>query len=112
MNSPLLSLFLLTLFFILNILDAHSTWLVIRPNHYYRERNILARYCFKKLGLIKGILFFKLFLLSVFSIIIIMYVWPEYLTLNISILIGDLIFTLVVFNNYRIHRKLKRKYPF
>lgn len=107
-NSPWLSLFLLIVFFLLNLLDAHSTWLVVKPYHYSRERNIFARYFFKKFGIIKGIVFFKLILLLIFSMIIIFYVLPEYLSLNISVLIGNLIFLIVVANNYRIYRKLKK----
>ena len=33
-------------FVILNILDGHSTWKVIQPNHLHRERNPVARWIF------------------------------------------------------------------
>lgn len=94
---------------LLNILDAHSTWLVIKPNHFHREKNILARLFFKKLGLLRGIVVFKTFLLLVFAALVWFFVLPEYLALNVSILIGNVIFIIVVMNNYRIYRKLTRK---
>ncbi len=108
MSSPTLSIFLLVVFLILNILDAHSTWLVLKPDHYYREKNIIARFFFRKLGLFRGIVFFKSFLLLFLALIIKFFLLPEYLTLNVSIAIGNSIFLIVVLNNYRIFRRLAR----
>ncbi len=107
-TNPYLSIVLLFFFLLLNLLDAHSTWLVIKPYHFSREKNIIARYFFKKFGLIRGIILFKTILLLVFLAIIVFYVLPEYLTLNISILIGNVIFIFVVLNNYRIYRKINK----
>ena len=109
MSNPILSIILLIIFIILNILDAHSTWLVVNPHHYSRERNIFARFFFKKFGIVKGIILFKSLLIIFLAIIIAFYVLPEYLTLNVSILIGDIIFTFVVLNNYRIYRKISSR---
>ena len=39
----------------LNLLDGFSTWLVLKPNHYHRERNPVARWMFIKLGLTRGL---------------------------------------------------------
>ena len=108
MGSPILSIILLLIFLLLNILDAHSTWLVVSPNHYYREKNIFARYFFKRFGIVAGIVTFKILLLSILGLLIWFYVLPEYLSLNISILIGNAIFTLVVLNNYRIYRRISK----
>jgi len=107
-SSPILSIFLLLIFLLLNVLDAHSTWLVVSPNHYYREKNIFARYFFKRLGIVAGIVTFKIILLSILGLLIWFYVLPEYLSLNISILIGNAIFTIVVLNNYRIYRRISK----
>lgn len=106
-STPLL-IFSSVVFTILNILDAHSTWLVIRPNHYERERNPIARWIFKKLGLPRGIILFKI---AIFAILIpagALYATWEPLTLNIVLIVANLIFGLVVWNNYRIHRRLQR----
>ena len=108
MSSPILSIVLLVLFLFLNVLDAHSTWLVISPNHFYREKNIFARFFFKKLGPLSGIITFKVLLLSILGLLIWFYVLPEYLSLNISMLIGNAIFIAVVWNNYRIYRRISR----
>jgi len=58
-SCSLLFWLLLPLFVIVNIFDAHSTYLVLKPNHYHRERNPLARWVFRKLGIPQGIIIFK-----------------------------------------------------
>jgi cytochrome bd-type quinol oxidase subunit 2 len=97
------------IFTILNILDAHSTWLVIRPHHYGRERNPVARWVFKKLGLPRGIIIFKI---AIFAILIpagVYYATLEPLTLNIVLIVANIVFGLVVYNNYRIYRRMMRR---
>ena len=97
------------IFIILNILDAHSTWLVIRPNHYRREKNPVARWVFKKLGLPRGIIIFKI---AIFAILIpagVYYAVLEPLTLNIVLIVANIVFGLVVHNNYRIYRRMARR---
>lgn len=97
------------IFIILNILDAHSTWLVIRPNHYRREKNPVARWVFKKLGLPRGIIIFKI---AIFAILIpagVYYAVLEPLTLNIVLIVANIVFGLVVHNNYLIYRRMTRR---
>ncbi len=96
-------------FIVLNILDAHSTWLVVKPYNYHREKNPVARYVFRKLGIGRGIIIFKVVLLTFFSGVIFFYVVPDWETVNVSMIIGDLLFTFVVTNNYRIYRKLRKE---
>lgn len=90
------------LFLILNILDGHSTWLVIRPHHYSREKNPIARWVFKKLGLPGGIIIFKSFILSGLGLLMMILGDLAILYLNIVLSVADLVFLGVVIHNYRI----------
>ncbi len=92
------------LFLILNALDGYSTWLVLKPDHYHRERNPIARWVFRKLKAPYSIVFFKVFLLSLLGIFF-AYWWRETLTLNIGLLIGNLLYIYVVQHNFRVHRQ-------
>ncbi|MDY0152150.1 MAG: DUF5658 family protein [Candidatus Cloacimonas sp.] len=49
LNCPVFSLALTAAFLVLNVLDGHSTYLVLKPNHFSRERNPIARWVFRKL---------------------------------------------------------------
>lgn len=108
LQKPLLSLILTAVFLLLNILDAHSTWLVVRKDNYHRERNPVARWIFRKLKLPRGIILFKTFLLSGLMIAFGYYAAWDAFTLNIILVVANLVFLLVVLNNYRIARRLRR----
>ena len=97
------------IFTILNVLDAHSTWLVIRPNHYERERNPVARWVFRKLGLPRGIILFKIVIFALLIPACAYYAVWEPLTLNIVLIVANIVFGLVVRNNYRIYRRMRRR---
>ncbi len=97
-----------SLFLLLNFLDGHSTWLVLRPDNYHRERNPIARWVFKKLRLPRAIPIFKLILLSLLGIVIGNW-WKEALTLNIALGIGNILFIIVVWHNYRVYRHYHRQ---
>ena len=92
------------LFLILNALDGYSTWLVLKPDNYHRERNPIARWVFRKLKVPFSIVFFKVFLLSLLGIFF-AYWWRESLTLNIGLLIGNLLYIYVVQHNFRVYRQ-------
>jgi len=96
-------------FLILNVLDAHSTWLVLKPNHYHRERNPIARWVFRKLRIPKAIVIFKSLILIPLGIFI-AYWRKEALTINIALLIGNLLFIYVIIHNYRVSRHYKKQY--
>ncbi len=96
------------LFLILNVLDGHSTWLVIRPHHFGRERNPVARWAFRKLGLPHGIFLFKAL---VFTIVIPAGAWyaaHDVGTLNVLLIVADLLFSFVAWHNYRLARRIGR----
>lgn len=110
MHSSVLEAVMGSLFLILNILDAHSTWLVLRPDNYHRERNPIARWVFKRLMLPMGIVFFKASILGPLSIFI-MYWWSEAFTINLALLIGNLLYLYVVIHNYKVQRGYRKVTP-
>jgi len=107
-QKPLLCLALTLIFCILNILDGHSTFLVLKPHHYHREKNPLARWIFRKLGIPRGIIIFKTLLLTILILAISYYTAWDPLTINIAMLVADILFLLVVLHNYRVYRRIKR----
>lgn len=105
-NTKLL-VFQSLVFLSLNILDGWSTWLVLKPDHYDRERNPVARRVFRTLKLPAGLVLFKAVLLSCLGVFI-AYYWHESLTINIALLIGNLLFLYVVRHNFKVHRKYEQ----
>ncbi len=101
---------LLILFILLNVLDAHSTFLVMRPAHYKRERNPVARWVFRRLGLPRGIIIFKMVLLAILIPAMGFYAGNDLFTINIVLIVCDLVFILVVKHNYRVYQRV-RQYP-
>lgn len=95
----------LMLFVLLNVLDGHSTYIVMRPNHFYREKNPIARFVFRKLGCFRGVVIFKAVLLAILIPAMSFYAGNDLFTINIVLLVANIVFTLVVFNNYRIYHK-------
>lgn len=110
LGNSVLEAFMGSLFIILNILDAHSTWLVLRPDKYHRERNPIARWVFKKLELPMGIVFFKASILGPLCVFI-MYWWPEAMTINLALIIGNLLYIFVVIHNYKVSNGYKPPEP-
>ncbi len=107
---PLLVILFL-IFILLNVLDGHSTWMVLRPDHYHRERNPVARWVFRKLGLPRGIFIFKFVLLLIVGCASAYYAAYDTLTLNIILSVANLVFFFVVRHNYRVFRKMHKRVP-
>lgn len=106
--KPALLTALFLIFTLLNILDGHSTWQVIKPNHFHRERNPLARWIFRKLGIPQGIVIFKAILLLILAGAFYIYSRSDVFTLNIVLLVANTVFLLVVIHNYKVSRRLRR----
>lgn len=106
-SNPLLTLILGLLFIILNILDGHSTWSVLKPDHYHRERNPIARWIFRKLKLVPGIVTFKAVLLIFLSGCVGFYSAWDAGTINVVLLVANLLFTWVVRHNYRVAKRVQ-----
>jgi len=99
---------LLAVFIILNLLDAHSTWLVVKPGNYRREKNPLARFVMRKMGLVPGIITLKGLLLIPLTYVAIDYLKDDPKSYLLVFSIANLIYTFVVSNNYRIYfRRIK-----
>ncbi len=98
---------LAAVFLIENILDAHSTYLVVNNTSLRSEKNPIARILFKTFGIIKGMIILKSIIVIV--LILIFFVYP--LTnheLHIILSISILVYLAVVLNNYRIYFRLKK----
>jgi len=100
---------LLIIFISLNILDAHSTYLVVSHSSYESEHNPIAQLLFKKLGLVPGILVLK----SI--VIVLIFLIVKYYTLLkteilIILAIANIVYSIIVTKNYRHYRKLKQRY--
>lgn len=98
-----LSLILGVGFLLLNVLDGHSTWCVLQPDHFRRERNPVARWIFRKLGLVRGIVIFKSVLLIFLAGCVGYYSAYDPGTINVVLFVADLLFVWVVRHNYRIY---------
>lgn len=107
-RTPVLCLILSIIFILLNILDGHSTYLVLKPRHYEREKNPVARWIFKKLHIPQGIVIFKTLLLAILIPAISYYTAWDAMTINITLLVADLVFLFVVVHNYRVFRRMIR----
>ncbi len=107
LNNYQLSQVLSVIFVILNILDGHSTYIVLRPDHFKRERNPIARWIFRKLSVLRGIIIWKSVLLIALLVLIFTQYLDEPYFLNIILIIANLFFTWVVIHNYSVYKKLK-----
>ena len=112
-----MSLLLLTLlsliYIVLNILDGHSTFNVVKLSSYKSEKNPIARLFIKKLGALWGIITIKL--VSLFVVLIMLYSYNRELArqFNIVMLIADVFYTYVVIHNYRnLNKMIKRRQDF
>ncbi|MCD8478830.1 MAG: DUF5658 family protein [Candidatus Cloacimonetes bacterium] len=106
-GTPALFWALLALFVVVNILDGHSTYLVLKPHYYERERNPVARWAFRKLGLPRGIIIFKVLLLAILIPAMAFYGGNDLFTINIVLIVSNVVFVFVVRHNYRVHKKIR-----
>ncbi len=109
-NNYSLQLFviLLAIFYLLNFLDAHSTYLVVNNSSLMNEKNPIARFCFRIFGLLKGIICLKFITVLLLPLMISFY-REEANEILLTLLIADILYVYVVLNNYRIFLKIKQK---
>ncbi len=106
MKSAILFLINISFFLLLNLLDAHSTYSVVKNSDLRSEKNPIARYLFRKMGIIKGMIFLKM--ISVFLIPLMVWTYREDpKSINLFLIIINFLYVAVVSNNYRIVKKLK-----
>ena len=94
---------------ILNALDGYSTWKVVRPSHFQREHNPLARAIFSKLGLLRGIILAELVWIGIISLVFFL-LWKNaalHSLLAILLGFGVLVFAGIVAHNFRVFGRIK-----
>lgn len=100
----LFSLFLLLA--VLNILDAISTWKVVKRGSNRNERNPLARLLFNKIGALQGII-----LLKAIALIIIAYISINYRDfepdIHSYIILLNVLYLYIVIHNYQVLKRMK-----
>ena len=95
----------------LNILDGVSTWKVVKPDNFHRERNPLARWMFSKLGLLRGLIVAELLWIGFISAVFFLLAKHPLLdTVLLALLgVGVLVFLLVVRGNFRTWRNIRQR---
>jgi hypothetical protein len=108
-SSIPLFIVLFLVFILLNILDGHSTWKVIKPDNFHRERNPVARWIFRKLGIPRGIVAFKLALLGILGVAMGFYASHDVKMINIVLSVANVVFLIVVVHNYRVYARIRSR---
>ena len=98
---------LIAVFIILNILDAHSTLKVIAITSYRSEKNPVARFLFKLIGPLAGVIVLKSILIPV---IFLMFYYFSFQRKDITIVlsIASILYLLIVIHNYSVVKKIKK----
>jgi hypothetical protein len=96
---------------ILNILDGYSTYLVVKNGSLKNEKNPIARLIFKKMGLSKGIILAKSIILISLFVYYNLYKTSDIVTI-ISLSAMNILYMLVVINNYKIYFSIKKNRKF
>ena len=103
-----ISLIILAVIFLIeNILDAHSTYLVVTNTSIRSEKNPVARYLFRKFGLLKGMILLKTIIVVVLILIFFVYPFTNF-ELHTILSISIIVYLAVVLNNYRIYSNIKK----
>jgi uncharacterized protein YacL len=105
MKSLILFFCNLFVFMVLNFMDAHSTYLVIRNSNLKSERNPFARYIFNKIGIIRGMVILKLISFSLIPLMIFAYTESPK-SINYLLIFINFLYSIVVSNNYKIFKKI------
>lgn len=108
-SSVVIFYILYGVYLILNVLDGVSTWLVLRPDHFEREANPVAKRIFVALGIPRGIIVTECAVLTVLTPLIFFLAGTQ-LELALALLLAaDLVFLWVVLDNFRIAWRYQRK---
>jgi len=107
----LIFLSLYALLTLLNLLDGYTTWHVLKPDKYHREVNPLARWIFRKLGLMNGIIVAETLWISFYTLLLAFLAGFGLLVPLILLLLGIAVFSWVVWDGLRLMRKLKNTPP-
>lgn len=91
---------------LLNLLDGYTTWQVLKPDNYHREVNPLARWLFRRLGLMNGIIVAETLWISFYTLLLAFLGTLSLLYPLLLLLLGILVFGWVVWDGFRLMRKL------
>ena len=103
----ILFILLLKIFLLLNLFDAITTYFVVSKCGVFTEKNILVRKFIKKFGVKKGLIYIKLILIIITPAAIWCYI-EHALSIIIVLTILDIFYLLVVINNYKICKYIKK----
>ncbi len=109
MLTPFLVLYLVLV--ALNLLDGFTTWKFVKPDHYGREANPIARWLFSRLGILRGIILAEALWIGLISLVFWL-AWdaPVFSDILLALLIvGILVFSYVVANNLLMLRRTRVK---
>lgn len=107
MISGITFIILLVIFLILNGFDIDSTIRVVRLSSMRSEKNPVARFIFRKFGLIKGVIILKSIIIFLIPLMIWVFFTDAY-GINLTLLIADIFYMIVVINNYWNYKKVKK----
>ena len=100
---------LYAVFLILNALDGITTWLVMRPAHYNREANPIARWLFIKLRIPRGIIIVEGATQTLVTLLIFWLLSLNSLLTKILLGFGILVFGWIVLGSFGLIRKLRER---
>ncbi len=107
MSVILLLLYLLLM--LLNLLDGISTWYFVRPDHYAREANPVARWMFRRLGITLGIMVAEALWMGTLTLLYVYVLQDNIIAGTILLALGVCVWAYIVPGNIRFCRKLWRK---
>jgi hypothetical protein len=86
---------LYVIYVVLNIFDGITTWIILRPDHFNREMNPIARWIFIKLGIPRGIIITEMAVISLLTPLIFFLAAVNLLLIKIALGVGVAIFSWV-----------------
>ena len=90
-------------------MDGISTWLVLRPDHFEREANPIAKWIFIKLGIPNGIIITEMAVLAILSPLIFLLAASQMEIAVVLLIAANLVFLWVVSDNLRIAFRYRKK---
>lgn len=107
MSILLLVLYLVLL--VLNLMDGITTWIFVRPDHYDREANPVARWMFRRLGITRGIILAELLWMGAVTLLFLT-VFQKYSTAGLVLMsLGVLVWLYIIPGNVRYCLRLRQK---
>ena len=91
----------------LNALDGITTWLVMRPDHYQREANPIARWLFSKLRIPRGIIIVEGVTQALVTLFIFWLLARNPLLTKLLLGFGIMVFGWIVQGSFRLIKKLR-----